>query len=287
MAKKSTNRRANARYVTELRHRINVGRAAVEAQVGFFNRQFGQVPSEWKADDTRVTFADFAISEQVASALRRDFPKDDFCSEEGGPIDEEKVLSSDFTWVLDPIDGTNNYALGFPVCAISLALLYKGYPVYGFIYDHASSCLIEGGDGFGLMQNRKKINRDDLVAEAQVMLGLHFPMPETALFALTPLLKEYRVRCLGSGALTLAHVATGYLSGAIDLRVKIWDIAAGYALCLASGVEMRFIEANPFPLKTFSPQMAYTPYYCGSPVLIELIEGCFKTQNTGYKKALE
>ena len=66
------NRQAQARYNTQLCHRINAGRAAVKAQVGFFSRQFGEVSSEWKADDTRVTFADFAISEQLAVALRRD-----------------------------------------------------------------------------------------------------------------------------------------------------------------------------------------------------------------------
>lgn len=268
------NRQAKARYATALRHRINAGREALKSQIGFFSRQFGEVPSEWKADDTRVTFADFAISEQLAMHLRRDFPKDDFCSEEASPMDEDQVLKAAFAWVLDPIDGTNNYALGFPVCAISLALLYEGQPVYGFLYDHATGSILEGGPGQGLLRNGKRLNRDSLAAEAQTMLGLHYPMPPKIQRALEPLLARYRVRCLGSGALTLAQVATGYLSGAVDFRVKVWDLAAAYALCEAVGLSVRFIGDSPLPLQKFNPQMDFCPYYAGSPTIIEAIESC-------------
>jgi myo-inositol-1(or 4)-monophosphatase len=268
------NRQAKARYTAALRHRINAGREALKSQIGFFSRQFGEVPSEWKADDTRVTFADFAISEQMAMHLRRDFPEDDFCSEEGSPMDEDEVLEAAFAWVLDPIDGTNNYALGFPVCAISLALLYEGQPVYGFLYEHATGTILEGGREYGIKRNGKRLNPDSLAAEAQTMLGLHFPMPPEMLRALEPLLARYRVRCLGSGALTLAQVATGYLSGAVDFRVKVWDIAAAYALCEATGLLVRFIGESPFPLIKFNPQSDFCPYYAGREALIAEIEGC-------------
>lgn len=259
------NRQAQARYDAQLRHRINAGRVAVQDQVPFFTRQFGQVASEWKEDDTRVTFADFAISEKLFSELRRDFAHDDFCSEESNPMDEVMSLDADFAWVIDPIDGTNNYALGFAVCAISVGLLYKGEPAYGFLYDHSSGHLLEGGPGQGVYRDQKKLDRDRDVADAQVMLGLHFPMTEEQIGPLMPLLAEYRGRALGSGALTAAYVATGYLSGAIDYKVKVWDIAAACALCLGAGLEFRFIVDSPFPLKRFHPQADYCPYYTGSP----------------------
>ncbi|CAI8347519.1 MAG: Inositol-1-monophosphatase ImpA [Opitutia bacterium UBA7350] len=271
----SGNRQAHARQATQLRQRIHAGREAIKRQIGFFARQFGEVPSEWKADDTRVTFADFAISEQVAMCLRRDFPEDDFCSEESGPMDEDQILEAPFAWVLDPIDGTNNYALGFPACAISLALLYEGLPVYGFLYEHMTGSILEGGAAHGLFRERKRLDRHVLAAEAQAMLGLHFPMPAKQLRLLEPLLSRYRVRCLGSGALTMAQVATGYLSGAIDFRVKVWDLAAAYALCGASEVRIQFTEASPFPLKRFNPQMEFSPYYAGTEAFIAEIESCF------------
>jgi myo-inositol-1(or 4)-monophosphatase len=166
--------------------------------------------------------------------------------------------------VVDPIDGTNNYALGFPVCAISLALLHNGVPVYGFVYDYSTNALLEGGPGFGVLRNQKKVNRDRMAADAQTMLGLHFPMDGELLDRLKPLLEKYRVRCLGSGALSAAFVATGYLTGVVDFRVKVWDIAAAYALCVSAGVEFEFLGESPFPLKTFHPQMDFCPYLAGT-----------------------
>jgi myo-inositol-1(or 4)-monophosphatase len=270
--KKSLNRQAQAQFDLQLRHRINAGRVAVKAQTAFFGRQFGQVASEWKEDDTRVTFADFAISENVFAALRRDFAEDDYCSEEANPLDEVLTLGAGFAWVIDPIDGTNNYALGFPVCAISLALLHDGMPVYGFIYDYSTNALLEGGAGFGLQRNQKTVNRDRMAADAQTMLGLHFPMDVELLDRLKPLLAKYRVRCLGSGALSAAYVATGYLTGVVDFRVKVWDIAAAYALCAGAGVAFKFLEASPFPLRAFHPQMDFCPYLAGTEAVCEELQ---------------
>lgn len=258
------NRQAKAQLDAQLRHRINAGRVAVRDQVAFFGRQFGDVASEWKEDDTRVTFADFAISEKLFAELRRDFPQDDYCSEEASPLDEVLELEARFAWVVDPIDGTNNYALGCPFCAISLALLLDGEPVYGFIYDHSTKDLLEGGPGRGLLRNQKKLDRNKTVADAQTMVGLHFPMPAKELERLAPLLAKYRARCLGSGALSAAYVATGYLTGVIDYRIKVWDIAAAYALCRAAGLQWTFIEASPFPLRRFHPKMDFSPYYAGA-----------------------
>jgi len=270
--KKSLNRQAQAQFDLQLRHRINAGRVAVKAQTAFFGRQFGQVASEWKADDTRVTFADFAISENVFAALRRDFAEDDYCSEEANPLDEVLTLGAGFAWVIDPIDGTNNYALGFPVCAISLALLHDGMPMYGFIYDYSTDALLEGGAGFGLQRNQKTVNRDRMAADAQTMLGLHFPIDLELLDKLKPLLAKYRVRCLGSGALSAAYVATGYLTGVVDFRVKVWDIAAAYSLCAGAGVAFRFLEASPFPLRAFHPQTDFCPYLAGTDAVCEELQ---------------
>jgi len=271
---KPASRQAKAALERDLRHRINAGRTAVRGQVPFFRRQFGQVASEWKEDDTRVTFADFAISEKAFADLRRDFPGDDYCSEEMSPQDEVLQLSSPFAWLIDPVDGTNNFALGFPICAISLALLHEGEPIYGFLYDHGSDCLLEGGPGFGVLRDGKKLDRDARAADAQTMLGLHFPMERELTGKLAPLLAKYRGRCLGSGALPAALVATGYLSGAVDFRVKTWDIAASYALCRGAGVEFHFVGEPPFPMRAFHPLAENCPYYAGASSLCAELAGC-------------
>ncbi|CAA6679086.1 MULTISPECIES: inositol monophosphatase [unclassified Lentimonas] len=276
--KKPLSRQAKAQFDLQLRHRINAGRVAVKEQTAFFGRQFAQVVSEWKEDDTRVTFADFAISENLFAALRRDFAHDNYCSEEASPQDEVLELEAPFTWVVDPIDGTNNYALGFPVCAISLALLHDGVPVYGFVYDYSTQSLLEGGAGFGVLRNQKKVNRDRMAADAQTMLGLHFPMDGDILVRLQPLLEKYRVRCLGSGALTACYVATGYLTGVVDFRVKVWDIAAAYALCEGAGVSFEFLGERPFPMKTFHPQVDFCPYLAGTETFCAELNAALRTK---------
>ena len=271
--KKSFKRKTPAPFDVKLRHRINAGRVAVNAQRDFFKRYFGQVDSEWKEDDTRVTFADFAISENLSLALRGDFPEDVCCSEEAGPQDEVLILRSEFAWVVDPIDGTNNYALGFPICAISLGLLYKGTPVYGFVYDYSTDSLLEGGPGFGVLREQKKLNR---AADTQMTVGLHFPIDEELLERLKPLMARHRVRCIGSSALNAVLVATGYLTGIVDTKVKVWDIAAAHAICAGAGIEFKFLEKSPFPLEEFHLEMGVCPYFAGSELFCKELSVCLQ-----------
>ncbi len=249
---------------TELRHRMNAGRVVLKQQVDFFRAQFANVTTHWKDDDTRVTFADFAISEKLITGLRADFPGDDFCSEESNPQDEVMALRADFAWVLDPIDGTNNFYLGMPMCAISLALLYEGVPVYGFVYDHSRNCLIEGGPSQPLMVDGKRLNVADEPFGEHGICALHFPMSAPELEAVTPLLTERRIRGLGSGTLNLAWAATGLIDGVVDFHVKVWDIAAGHALIQAAERGFAFISPPCFPLTEFHPNAPVLKYFAGS-----------------------
>ena len=256
----------------QLKHRINAGQVAVMNQVEFFHRQFGDVKSDWKEDDTRVTFADFAISEKIFADLRKSFPKDDFCSEESNPLDEVQELQARYAWVLDPIDGTNNYALGIPICAISLALLKNGVPVYGFIYDMCRKTLIKGGPGLGLYDGRAAARVKSEPMNSQSLVGLHFPLDPSSYERLRPLLTGHRIRSLGSGALILAFAAVGRLDGAIDYKVKVWDLAAAYALLKAGGGEFHFMGESAFPLKNFHPRLSPVPFYAGSSAFCAFVK---------------
>lgn len=261
-----------------LRHRVNAGRVAVEKQVAFFRKQYAQVPSEWKEDETRVTFADFAISERVFTELRHSFPEDDYCSEESNPLDEVLSLGARYAWVLDPIDGTNNYALGIPFCAISLALLKDGVPVYGFIYDYSADWIVEGGPGHGLWRNGKRFSPEKRPFERKDgVVGMHFPIPERYFEPLKPLLTSYRARCMGSGALNLTYTALGLMDGCVDFKVKVWDIAAASALVGAVGGNIHYLDHEAFPLKQFHVRSPLLPYVGGSRAFCDWVE-----QNIGW-----
>lgn len=249
-----------------VQHRINAGRIALSNQIDFFCRQFGSVPSEWKEDDTRVTFADFAISERIFAELRNQFPKDSFCSEESNPLDEAVSLSRGYGWILDPIDGTNNYAVGFPVCAISLALVKDGVPIYGFVWDYSRKKLIQGGPGLPLQDGTetKPLSKTPAINPTGTV-GLSFPLPDGIAEKLSPALSRWRVRSTGSGTMQAAFVAIGLMDGVIDYRVKPWDIAAAWALLRAADLEIHFLNGPLFPMQSFHPRMGGCPYYAGSP----------------------
>ena len=256
-----------------LRHRVNAARVAVRNQVAFFDEWHGQVTSDWKADDTRVTFADFAITEKLFAELRRSFPEDQFISEETVIPDEEVAIESRYLWILDPIDGTNNYALGMPSCAISLALFKDGWPLYGLVYDGGTGELLEGGPRQSLLVNgRRFIPLEQAFPAGSGLIALHFPLPEHRVRDLHGLLHRYRVRSLGSAALHLAYVALGRLDGVLDEKIRIWDIAAGTCLLQASGRQIRFLGGDPFPLTRFSMKDPHLRYFAGNPAFLAEME---------------
>eukprot|EP01035_Chromulina_nebulosa_P060138 gene60138-82282_t len=95
----------------ELLARIAAAKEAVLSQTDLLHREFGRAKSEWKSDGSRVTAVDVAISENIFSALGAQFAGDQFFSEELADTDQPIPVTARFSWVLDPIDGTNNFAL--------------------------------------------------------------------------------------------------------------------------------------------------------------------------------
>lgn len=273
MKKKALSRPAKNKQALALRHRINVGRVAIKEQVAFFRRHFGRVSSDWKADASRVTFADIAISQKLFACLEAVFPKDNYCSEEMASADAPLHLNGDFSWILDPIDGTNNFALGFPFCAISLALLHEGMPVYGFVYDYSIDVILEGGEGLGFYQDQQVYHPLEKDPTIEQMIGLQFPIDADLLKDCLPLINRYKVRALGSSTLLGALSAKGYLTGVMDTRARVWDIAASYAFAHAVGNRFHFLGQSPFPLQSFHPGLPSCPYYTGCSEFCEMLEG--------------
>lgn len=256
-------------FSLELLARIHAGKAAVLAQVEFMHCGFGRVTSEWKYDGTRVTAADIAISEGIFKALAADFPEDHLFSEELAETDEPLPLTSRFAWVLDPIDGTNNYAMGIPYCAISLALLENGTPVYGIVYDMARRVLIHGGPGFGVWDGERQAGVKSEAPNAQSMLGFHSPYDKAFSHHATTLVENFKLRGLGSSTLHVAYVAVGLLDATVDHNVRIWDIAAAVPLVWAGGGVVRFLNGEQFPMRVFDLKMKRIQFIAGNRAACE------------------
>ena len=252
---------------SDLLSRIAAAKSAVLAQTDLLHREFGRAESRWKADGTRVTAIDIAISENIFRELEAKFPDDQFLSEE---LAETKVpipVTAAFSWVLDPIDGTNNFALGIPHCAISLGLCFQGEPMYGVIYDLSRRTLMHGGPGLGVWDGERAVRVNTSAPHKDSIVGLHSPTDKTLLPMASGVMSQFKIRGLGSATLHLAYVAAGLLDGCVDFNVKFWDLAAAIPLCRAAGGEVHFLNGEQLPIRQFDLKMKGIIYLAGSPVM--------------------
>ena len=186
-----------------------------------------------------ATEVDLAIERQVVAALRERTGIDVHGEEFGGaPIDSELV------WVLDPIDGTFNYAAGSPMAAILLALMWQGTPVCGLTWLPFVGQRFTSLPGLGVRDNGVALDPLERGSLSDSILGLgtfniesrgHFPGRYRAAVLEGLSRKCSRMRMHGATGIDLAYVAAGILGGAISFGHHIWDHAAGVALIRAAG----------------------------------------------------
>jgi myo-inositol-1(or 4)-monophosphatase len=247
------------------------------AQTDLLHREFGRAESKWKSDGTRVTAVDVAISENIFRELAAQFPADQYFSEELAETDAPIAVTARFCWVLDPIDGTNNFALGIPYCAISLALCENGEPVYGTVYDLSRRVLMHGGPGFGLHDGERTAAVSTAAFSRETLIGFHSPFDKTLMPMASGVLAQFKIRGLGSATLHLSFVAAGILDGSVDYNVKIWDLAAAIPLVRAGGGEVHFLNGEQLPMKTFDLKMKRIIYVAGSAAMCARLQELMKT----------
>jgi myo-inositol-1(or 4)-monophosphatase len=219
---------------------------SITAEVGQkILRDFGQVQPEEKADGSLVTACDHWTDERIQGAIAQTFPDHGILSEECSHVFPDQ----DWCWVIDPIDGTTNFTRGIPLWAISLGLLYKGTPVFGYIYlpplqyaiygywnapDHRNGAFLNGAP----IQTRTEPPAGNqcfsLCARSIGILKQPFPC---------------KVRMLGVASYNIVSVATGTLIGAVEATPKIWDIAGVWPIVHGAGGSWMALDDRPmFPL---------------------------------------
>lgn len=192
---------------------------------------------EYKGAVNLVTGADRASEHSIVSALQEAFPDHAVVAEEGSNSDGPSGL----TWLIDPLDGTTNFAHGFPVFAVSMALRDAKQVLLGIVYDPMRDECFTAALGHGAMLNGKPIHVSDIPHMAQGLLATGFPYDRQTAEDNNSTAFGVFLRCCqgvrraGAAALDLAYVACGRLEGYWEMRVQPWDIAAGMLIVREAG----------------------------------------------------
>jgi myo-inositol-1(or 4)-monophosphatase len=207
-----------------------------------------------------VTQADAICQQLIISRIKEIYPDDGFIGEEGP---NDKMLfqpprtADPIWWVIDPIDGTNNYAHGLLNFAVSVAAVRAGRPIVGVIYDAATESMYTAAIETEAQLNGSRITagKDEISEFNSFGIDSHFTADMAK--GVHEIISRTRFRNLGSTALHLAYVAKGAMIGAVSTVTKIWDIAAGAVLIERAGGILTDIAGKPiFPvdLNAYSEQ---------------------------------
>ena len=211
----------------------DIAREAGALLAGYFERR---VAFELKGDYDLVTEADRASEKLIVERLRGSFPSHGIEAEEGGGHES----SSGYRWYVDPLDGTTNFAHGFPVFNVTLALEHNGELLCGVVFDptRQEAFQAERGSGAFLNGERISVSKTSHISEALVATG--FPSRKrhqnvNIHFYYQLAMLSHGVRRAGAAAIDLAYVACGRLDAFWEFSLNPWDVAAGILLLREAG----------------------------------------------------
>jgi myo-inositol-1(or 4)-monophosphatase len=252
-----------AAEVKEARDLEFVPRAAEIAREGGARlREFlaAGVETEYKGDVDLVTVADRTVEKLIHERLGEAFPEHGIYGEEG----TRERLDSEYRWYVDPLDGTTNFAHGFPQFCVSMGLEHRpagtgpeqdGTLVAGVIYDPTRDELFTTERGRGAWLNGRQIHASRTPVLAEALLATGFPSRKRHAnpnihFYHEFTLRSHGVRRAGSAALDLAYVACGRMDAFWEFNLNPWDTAAGILLVMEAGGTVTDFAGQPFRLES-------------------------------------
>ena len=203
-------------------------------------RDVDLLPVTRKRHNDFVTEVDRAAEQAVIEILRRAYPDHAILAEESG-AQPGRTGESEYTWIIDPLDGTTNFIHGFPQYAVSVALRHKGILTQAVIYDPTKNELFTATRGRGAYLDERRIRVSKRVQLNEALIGTGFPFRD--LQSLDEYLAMFRelttrtagIRRAGAAALDVAYVAAGRLDGFWEMGLSPWDMAAGALLVQEAG----------------------------------------------------
>lgn len=226
--------------------------AGAKEMVRYFNGQFSI--SNKEGINNLVTEADHAAEKAIFDVIQSDFPGHALLSEEAGEI----IQDASYKWIIDPIDGTVNFAHGIPLCCVSIALEQEGKIIMGAVLNPFLQELFFAQKGWGATLNDRKlqVSSQQNVGASCLVTGFPYTYLDTPNGPLTVFEKLIRkgipVRRLGSAAIDLCWVAAGRFDGFYEHKLQAWDSAAGWLIVEEAGGRVTDFQGN-----TYSP---YQPH---------------------------
>ena len=210
----------------------------------YFERRIGFT---YKGDVDLVTEADRNSEKLIVERITGLWPGHDLMGEEGA----RRETGSDYRWYIDPLDGTTNFAHGFPVFCVSLGLEYKGQRIAGVLYDPTRDELFSAEKGSGAFLNGRRMQVSKVSNLPECLSGTGFPSHKrhqnpNIFFYQQITLKTHGVRRAGSAALDLASVAAGRLDCFWEFNLNPWDTAAGVLLVEEAGGKVTNLRGGPW-----------------------------------------
>ncbi len=206
----------------------------------------GEKNVEHKGAVDLVTEYDHRSEALIVARLREAFPAHAVVAEESGP----KAAAGEYEWLVDPLDGTTNFAHGFPAFAVSLALTRRGQLLAGVVYDPLRDELFAAEIGQGATLNGRPIRVSAEADLSRSLLATGFPYdirtnPHNNFAQFVQFqLRSQTVRRAGSAALDCVYVAAGRLDGYWEFRIKPWDVGAGALIAREAGGRVTTAEGD-------------------------------------------
>lgn len=214
---------------------IEAANAGARQMLNYFEGEF--TISNKEGINNLVTQADFASDKAIREVITKNCPDHGIVSEE----DTEVIGDADYKWIIDPIDGTVNFANGIPLCCVSIGLEYKGEMVLGAVYNPIMKEFFFAEKGKGATLNDKpiRVSKKETVAESCLVTGfpyVYLDQENGPVQVFERLIRKgVPVRRLGSAAIDLCWVAAGRFDGFYEHQLHAWDSAAGYLIVEEAG----------------------------------------------------
>jgi myo-inositol-1(or 4)-monophosphatase len=225
---------------------LKAAHAGAEQLQHFYDKTF--TISNKEGVNNLVTDADHAAEKAVMAAIQSAFPDHYILTEESGDLPTE----SEYKWIIDPLDGTVNFAHGIPLCAVSIGLEKNGEMIMGAVYAPFINELYIAEKGAGATLNNRtiKVSSQPDVLKSCLVTGFPYTYPKLHIGPLEIFAKMVKqgipVRRLGSAAIDLCWVAAGRFDGFWEFNLSPWDTAAGYIIVKEAGGKVTDFDGNEF-----------------------------------------